>query len=157
MENDNNKFQYYIKYIHLTLISKRFINYHKIITNYEKYIKKIYSNSSKNINYEGFLIYLNDFKEFHYYKKILTIKQIEFKTSQYLINMLLNKNEFILINKDLWKELCKKGEENDPPIIYSIDNESISIKFEKDKILKFKNYNKDNIINFYYYKKIISI
>ena len=54
MENDKdrlNKFE--------------FIKYHLVISNFEKYIKDIYSNSNNyNKNeYEGFLIHLNDFKE----------------------------------------------------------------------------------------------
>ena len=76
--------------------------------------------------------------------KIKKINQIEFKTSQYLINMISNDNKYIIINEKLWKTICDKEKENDTPIKYSLNSDILSLQFQKEEILFFNN-NKKNI------------
>lgn len=40
--------------------------------------------------------------------------------------MIYNKNKSIIIKTDLWKNVCKKGEENECPILYIVDLAHIS-------------------------------
>ena len=77
----------------------------KYIINYKDFIKfkeyidysryKIFGEKKK----EDFLKYYGNIK----FNEIKKFKQIEFKTSQFLINMILNENEYIIINEELWK------------------------------------------------------
>ena len=148
-----------------------FIKYNQAISNFENYIKEIYS-SPDNKGYKGYIINNNDFEEFkvninydkykyyqnnkeylhkYYYapikfNKIKKIKQIEFKTFQYLRNMILNGNKYIIINEELWKIICDKKYENDSPIIYYIDSDDLYFNFENEKILYFNINNKKKFI-----------
>ena len=123
-----------------------FIKYNSSISNFENYIKEIY-NKPNNEGKKGYIINNKDFEEFkaniskdkynlfgikkedfqkyfdlNKFNKIKKLKQIEFKTSQYLINMILNDNKYIIINEELWKIICDNKNENDSPIIYNIDS-----------------------------------
>ena len=129
---------------------------------------KIYNN--KNIKHQGYLINLNDYKdlktkikyennksigipnilEIDDKNKILFIKDLEFKTNQYLINMILNGHKYIIVDNNIWKTFCEKGKEKlEPYIDYEIDNInnvlSLTIKGQKTA-LKFDNIKKDNIL-----------
>ena len=42
-------------------------------------------------------------------EKLITIKELEFKTSQYLMNMLLNGNKYIIVDSSFHKVICEKG------------------------------------------------
>ena len=81
-------------------------------------------------------------------KKLNPIKEIKLKTSRYLINMLCNDNEFILISPTLWK-FIGDGKENDNQFPYIIDNNNKLVITFDDKKLTFKQNekNKKNIIN----------
>ena len=153
-----------------------FIKYNSAISKFEKYIKDIYNNQD-NKEKKGYIIKYKDFEEFqtnilkdqynlfgvknikafhkifdpNKFNKIIKFKQIEFKTSQYLINMILNDNKYIIINEDLWKIICDKKYENDSPIIYNIDSNCLYFNFENEKILYFNISNKNNIIDKYAY------
>ena len=145
--------------------------YKYAIFNFEKYLEKIYSKiSSIRYSYtqyeEGYIINLEDYenlkKNINYNmfnsnynldnitlsddEKIYKIKQIPFKSSQYLINMIYNDNKYIIINSDLWKIICENGQENEPPIKYEINSSNIIIKFNNDRKLVFSYYNNKNII-----------
>ena len=131
------------------------IKYTTIISNFEEYLNNLKNNST----HKGYLIdlkQLNDIKEKIDYKnnvktiskvnknnnlknseKILTIKDIEFKTSQYLINMIYNDHKYILIDRELWKALCEVGRENDENIVYEINNNNIIFNLKDKKKLKF--------------------
>ena len=39
-------------------------------------------------------------------EKIISIKELEFKSSQYLINMILNGNKYLIIDSTFWKAIC---------------------------------------------------
>ena len=140
--------------------------YTAIISNFEEYLKNLKNNTS----HKGYLIdlkQLNDIKKKIDYKnnvkslskiyknnnlkiseKILTIKDIEFKTSQYLINMIYNDHQYILIDRELWKALCEAGRENDENIEYKIYNNDIIFTLKDKKELKFTQSNKNkNIID----------
>ena len=142
----------------------------------EKYIKNIYNfellYSKKKISqnkgsFKGYLINLNDYNdikekigyekynknniEFDYNisdsEKYFKVKQIEFKTCNYLMNMIYYENKYIIINEDLWKVLCEKGRENDEPINYEFGINKLIIKLDNKKNLDFSYFpNKDNII-----------
>ena len=152
-----------------------FIKYNSSISNFENYIKEIY-NKPNNEGKKGYIINNKDFEEFkaniskdkynlfgikkedfqkyfdlNKFNKIKKLKQIEFKTSQYLINMILNDNKYIIINEELWKIICDKKYENDSPIIYYIDTDSLYFNFENEKILYFDITNKNNLISQYTY------
>ena len=126
--------------------------YRAAIYNFEAYLYKIYYNNNiPNNIHRGYLVNLKDFDEiknlidYNHYKmdihknnyiysnineRITKIKQIKFKNTKYLANMLFNDNKYILINNDLWKILCEKGKENEPPIMYEIHNTHITFNLD---------------------------
>ena len=73
------------------------------------------------------------------------LKSIEFQTSSYLINMLFNQNEYIIINTSLWK-LFGENEGKDAKILYKIEKSIISLSLDDGVKLHFKCWNNDNII-----------
>ena len=80
-------------------------------------------------------------------EKKIFIKELEFKTSQYLMNMLLNGNKYIIVDSAFFKAVCEKGKENSAPINYEITKYTalLNIKFKDNKTLGFDN-KKDNIL-----------
>ena len=106
----------------------------KNMTKYDKTKKHIYisADSSKIMNQ----------------KKLTPIKEIKLKSSSYLINMLCNDNEFILISSDLWK-FINEGKENDNQLPFTIDKyNKLVITFDDKKLIFKQNDNiKKNIIN----------
>ena len=145
--------------------------YVKAFIEFEKYIKDLNStHDDKFEKHHGYLINLKKIEEIKHkinyeqnkskyidfnfspsdgvQKKDYTIEEIEFRDSNYLLNMLFNGNQYILINKDLWKLLCKEGKENTPPIIYEINYSKIKFKLSEDQtMLIFSNYlNNNNLI-----------
>ena len=136
-----------------------------IFTFEEEYIKNLKPNKA----YKGNLINLadyNDLKKITQYdkskkliylkadsskiidqKKLKKIKEIKLRTSRYLINMLCNDNQFILISSDLWKFISKE-KDNGNSFSYKIDNNgNLTITFDDKVSLSFKHNNKINIIN----------
>ena len=127
----------------------------------------IISFNKKNSKHTGYIINLNDYNhlknKIQYEKnknklgkhifdikddeKIMTIKDIEFKTTQYLTNMLLNENKYIIIDKAFWKVICQKGKENSPCINYEIAKNIslLKVKFRDNEELTFDN-RKNNIL-----------
>ena len=165
-KNENsNKLTEYIKYIealsnfdkHLEYISKidnPFNTYNEYLVNY-----KDFEELKKNINYDKYKSFgtreKKDYENiFNSNKamKLMKIKQIEFKTNRYLINMLLNGNQFIFITKELFEVIGNDKERYEYPIEYKIDNNTLIISFKEEKKLIFS-YQKNNIINIYNYKK----
>ena len=163
---DNNKIQ---------LNDSQLKKYRQALYNFEKYIEVIYSKNNLNQEHRGFLIKYKDFEEFkntieynnyknydlnikkeniHFYnsEKVFKIKQIEFKTSKFFLNMLYNDNKYIIINYELWLVICEIGRENESPIIYNIDSKYIKLVFEDGKQLNFTYHQFDkNIIDKYSY------
>ena len=145
------------------------MNYRNAISDFEKYIKDIYStNNSNGKEYKGYLISLKDYERIQYNikdsEKNFKINQIEFKTPQYLINMILNGNKYIFINTDLWELICDNDKNYQSPIIYKVN--SYDITFSLDKIKLSFRHNKNiidkNTLNISYsyesnYKKITKI
>ena len=142
--------------------------YKNSISEFENYLKDIYSNNnSSNSSHKGYLINLKDYetitqsiKNINFdnmkendFKQIFKINQIEFKTSHYLINMILNGNKYIFINTKLWKLLCdkdKNNKNNDSPIMYKVNTNDITFSLLDNAILSFKHNN--NIIDENSYK-----
>ena len=83
-------------------------------------------------------------------KKIYTIDEIKFRNSDYLLNMLQNKNNYIIINNELWKVFCKNDKEKLAPIKYYINYGQIKFKLDdqKELIFSFEFQKNDNLITF---------
>ena len=147
--------------IKIKLNESQLKKYRQALYNFDKYIEDIYSNLRSNELHKGYLINLKDFEEFKkiiyydiyknkycetglkdinftYSEKVFKIKQIEFKTSQYFINMLLNENKYIIINTALWRVICENGNENENPINYEINNSYLILHFEDNNQIKLK-------------------
>ena len=142
--------------------------YKNHISEFENYLKDIYSNNnSSSSSHQGYLINLKDYetiiqsiKNINFdnmkendFKQIFKINQIEFKTSRYLINMILNGNKYIFINTKLWKLLCdkdKNNKNNDSPIMYKVNSNDITFSLLDNTALSFKHNN--NIIDENSYK-----
>ena len=128
----------------------RYIN--ENFKNYLVYQK--YNHSGYLINLEVYENLKNKIKEYSGgYVNLSTInhnefklKDIEFKTSSYLVNMLLNGNKYKIINSQLWK-LFGQSEKKDPRILYHIDQNIISFNLEEHKSLKFICKSLDNVID----------
>ncbi len=156
-----------------SILQDKFIKYYYAIINFENALKNIYSESNYNKDNKGYLINLKNYEEikqnlnYQYYNKgkkkeelikymdekfykIKKLKQIEFKTNQYLINMILNGNKYIIINENLWNELGDKKEGDNSHIIYKIESDYITFNFENEKKLYFR-HNKNNQIDKYTY------
>ena len=124
--------------------------------------------NSKDLKHKGYIINLNDYNnlknkidyeinknliskskfDIKENEKIMTIKDIEFKTSQYLLNMLLNGNKYIIIDSIFWKVICEKGKENSSCINYeiSMNTSLLNLKLNDYKTLLFDNKKRDNIL-----------
>ena len=78
-------------------------------------------------------------------EKIMTIKDVDIKSQNYLNNLILNGNKYILIDDNFWKIV---NEKNDSGMVfdYKIDSTFLIISFDNKKELKFK-INKNNILD----------
>lgn len=124
----------------------------KSIIDFDKSLYEQYYNSSKNN--KGYIIDLNDFEEFknkiikgncsNLSELIKKIKTIPFKTASYLINMISNNNKYIIINEELWKNICSIEFKDEHPIIYDIDSPYLFLNL--DIRLKLFLSNKNNVI-----------
>ena len=127
---------------------------------FNKYENSIYKMNEK---YNGYLINLEEYENIKekigYDKDIhninqnnsdcinyLNIKQIEYKTYYYLLNMIFNGNEYIIINEELWKILNKKEEEDQDPIEFMINNNKITVYLGDNKNLNFSYSKNEKII-----------
>ena len=136
----------------------KLMEYRKGVQHFENYLKKMYSPENRTNSHCGYLINLKDYEKIKKlikydkfqeniidfdeedFNKTFEIKQIDFKTSEYLLNMVYNDNEYIIIDTELWKIICQKGRENEKPIIYTV-NPTILILNMEDKEIWF-NHNK---------------
>ena len=57
-------------------------------------------------------------KEIKDSEKIFIYKDLEIKSSKYLTNMLLNGNEYIIVDSSFYKIICEKGKKNSESIEY---------------------------------------
>ena len=142
---------------------------------FDEYINKNNKNlSEKFIPHHGYLINLSKFEELkkrineeyrnnylssnkipidNNSKRDYTIDEIEFRDSNYLLNMILNGNKYIFINEKLWQLLCKKDKKDNQSIIYEINYFKIKFQFSGESPLFFSN-SKKNIICDYYEHEI---
>ena len=123
----------------------------EIINDFETNLKKRNYENNVKISLSGYLINLEDYEELkkkikHNLNFIVKIEQIPFKTASYLVNMIYNDNKYIIISTEIWKKIVPKEKENESPIKYKINGDQIFINFEDNKILKFSNFHKNNII-----------
>ena len=146
------------------------IKYVKGFYQFEQYFNRINNNLGYDFEkHRGYLININDFERIKLainYEKIkdkyinynldefdqnknYTLEEIEFRDSNYLLNMIFNGNIYIFINYDLWILLCNKGKEKVPPIIYEINYSKIKFKLNDQRELIFSKFN-----NSYNYIKI---
>ena len=176
-DNNNKMKEIFIKYNYLIFSFEKFIegvyqnkeedlikNIHKgYIVNLKEYdelkeninynkVKSFYS--SQNIDKEKILQHcdINKFKKL----KNFNFHQIEFNTPRYLIYRLDNKENFIIINEQIWNCFGENDEKNKYSIEYKVEeNNQISINFENESNIIVKSDN--NIINEYslkYSKKV---
>ena len=141
------------------------LKYQKAIYEFEKSIEETFIKleNSESEKYDGYLINFEDYEDFikkiNYNKnenteynnisnrnisdseKRYKIRHIEFNTGQYLFNLIYNDNKYIIINKELWKIVCKKGEENNLPINIEINSSYITLILNDRKKLVFSNFN----------------
>ena len=117
------------------------MNYRNAISVFEKYLEIIYStNNEYGTEHRGYLINLKDYEMIKKNTKnncsgiIYKINQIEFKTPQYLINMILNGNKYIFINTDLWELICDNDKNNNSPIIYKVNSYDITFNLDNLKL-----------------------
>ena len=139
--------------------------YNSAIKHFEEiYLNDIYNNNLDHREHRGYIVNLeiythlknkikainslqNQNKSASYNFKIL--KNIEFKTSTYLINKLFNENKYIIINTPLW-DLFGDKSQNDSYILYSIDKDIITLNLN-DNTLKFSCVYHNNIIEISYF------
>jgi len=118
--------------------------YRDAFSKFENYLKEIYSYAYSCKEHRGYLINLNDYNAI---KKIVfnknnrlnprnipKINQIEIKTPIHLIGMILNKNQFIFINTELWLILCDKIKRADPPIMYTIAHNNLTFNLDNQEL-----------------------
>ena len=126
-----------------------------------KYVKDNFQNYKKYDSHRGYLINLECYNNLKkkiqdYYdrkvsastavKNLNKLNDIAFKTSSYLINMILNGNKYIIINTTLWKLFGNKERPNNQ-ILYDIDKNLIYFSLDSNIPLKFACYLKNNIID----------
>ena len=111
------------------------------LEDYEKLKKKI--NFDKNKSKGSERSYDIKFED-----RLMIIPELEFKTNQYLINMLLNGNKYKIVDSTFWKIICDKAKDNSPLTDFEIANNTLNliINFNGQTALKFDNKKKDNII-----------
>ena len=153
-------------------IKNQIFNYIKAILNFEIFFQnnnkkhtykgyiidlKDYQNFKNNICYDILKDFIdnnenNSFdikvKDLIKHNKIINnpnIKQIIFKNHSDLIKSIKNKEEFIIINKDLFKALNCDEKENEPCIKYCFDNLILTFNLDNQRI-NFINTN-NNILN----------
>ena len=137
--------------------------YYMQIQNFENvYVKHNFNNYKKYPDHEGYLInleYYEDLKSkiYRYFKENISAKitleslnylnSIKIKTATYLINMLINKNKYIIINNNLWELFGNKKDIN-AKIFYTIIRGNLIIQLEDQIELIFSCWKYDNVIDF---------
>ena len=79
-------------------------------------------------------------------EKIMTIKDVDIKSQNYLNNLILNGNKYILIDDIFWKIVNEKKNDSGKVFDYKIDSSFLIISFDNKKELKFQ-INKNNILD----------
>ena len=154
-----------------------YIKYIDALSNFDKYLEEGYLKPLPFNTYKGYLVNNKDYEELkkniNYsniygarekkdYKnifnsnktmKLIKIKQIEFKTIRYLLNMLSNDNKFILITEELWDIIGNNAEKYHYPMEYKIDKDTLIIDLKEGKKLSFSN-RKNNTIDKYNYNNL---
>jgi len=138
---------------------KLLIKYRLLIKQFEnEYVKNNFSNYKNYGQHRGYLINLESYEALkniiknphnkNCIENLNKLKSIEIKTSQYLINMILNKNKYIIINTELWYLFGDpEKDNNNSQILYNIDEKLISFSLDDKKQLKFYCYCENNIID----------
>ena len=131
--------------------------YQEAITNFKNDIKDNFDNYLNYINkpHRGYLIKLEDYENLKTKlfsqngKDIISnprcLKEIEFRSTRYFINMLLNGNDYILINNDLWNIFGINNNYSEP-IMYKISFHDIIFKLDNNIELKLWCRSTNNII-----------
>ena len=141
------------KYIYrIKTLESSIVSFHKNDSKHKGYIINLndYNNLKEKIQYKKNskmnLVSKFDIFNIKENEKIMIIKDIDFKTGQYLTNMLLNGNKYIIIDGTFWKVICDKGKENSTVINYEISGYTALLKVKlNDKTLEFFN-QKNNIL-----------
>ena len=145
---------------------KLLANYRLIIENFENdYVKDIFNNYKTHKPDNGYLVNLEDYEALKNKIKVYSntnaskiienltkLKTIEIKSSQYLINMLLNDNKYIIIKDELW-DLFGEEDKKDSHITYTIDKGLIIFSLDDNIQLKFTCWVHNNIIDEFSFKE----
>ena len=120
-----------------------------------------------NIKYEVFKLYFKEtennniimskkeeirkFFDIEKFKKIEKVNNVKISSHEFLINMIMNDNRYILITDELWKVIgAKEEKEDNPPLIFSINNKSqLVLYLDNNKKLYFtiyENFIKKNLL-----------
>ena len=129
--------------------NKNEIEYQKILYNFNNFEN---ANYQDKVKYKGYIINLKDYenikekiKNYQNGKSInennffdFNIKQIEFKTLNYIMNMILNGNEYIIIDEELWKIFYDKNTQKfERPIEFMINSNKVTLYLNNNKYLEF--------------------
>ena len=78
-------------------------------------------------------------KEIKDSEKIFIYKDLEIKSSKYLTNMLLNGNEYIIVDSSFYKIICEKGKKNSESIeyIYAKNKNELNLTLAKNDVITF--------------------
>ena len=139
------------KYSHaIKILEDNIKRYNKKDMKYKGYLINLddYKNFKKQVNYEA---NKNSYLQNYVIKesdKKLFIKVPEIKSNQQLINLLLNKNKYIIVDPTFYKLICEKGKSNSETMDYVISNKTneIHLILKEQNLLKFNNKGKNNII-----------
>ena len=148
----------------------KFIECNEVILKNEKYLEKLKNPNNNNnevpICYlidNKFFIKLKDDLNYEVYKKDKkddfeeTLKKQIQSNSEFLsynikkfdqinniaslLNVLLNNNEIILINKELWEIICIEGKENEEGYAFIFDNSNITLFLSENIPINFTDIN----------------
>ena len=115
-------------------IKEKYKGYLINLKEYEKIREKIeYSKTTQNINQNN-----------ADYMTLLNVKQIKYQSYYYLLNMIFNGNEYIIINEELWKLLNEKEEKD--PIEFMLDNDKITVYLKDNRYLNFIHLKNEKIV-----------
>ena len=139
------------------------INYRALLENFEKnYVYDIFNNYKKYDSLKGYLINLESYESLKkkikaqsygsisaskILESITKLKPLQIRTSQYLINMLLNENKYIIINTKVWNLLGEEEKSNDSHVLYTIDKDLIIFSLDDNIQLKLTCLDHNNIID----------
>ena len=111
----------------------------KILKKDVKYNMKDFEDLKKKIDYKTNKNSYVANKEIKDSEKIFIYKDLEIKSSKYLTNMLLNGNEYIIVDSSFYKKICEKGKKNPESVeyIYTKNKNELNLTLAKNDVITF--------------------